>query len=256
MLSPVLVAGPCPRSFVNVPGYWQSLEALFSANLSIAMGQRLKVGALLLAMAAVTASARAQNVPGEVPLADVLEILVVDRELLAIDAAGGGQTVARLRLNEAVLWKGARGKVGVIITDQRILAVATQSGSWQETDYGRTEQRPESALLGERVALVVTSERVLGFNGGSGNLAEYRLGPREQVVVARAGENVGVVVTDRKALGLSPFLGGFFAIPLNLGDQIEAVTAESNLATLTAGRRVLIFRATTGSWEERTRDLH
>jgi hypothetical protein len=220
------------------------------------MGRGLKVGGLLLVMAAFSAPARAQNVPGEVPLADVLEILVVDRDLLAIDAAGGGQTVARLRLEETVVWKGARGKVGVIITDQRILAVATQSGSWQEADYGRTEQRPESALLGERVALAVTSERVLGFNGGSGNLVEYRLRPREQVVVARAGENVGVVVTDRLALGLSPFLGGFFAIPLTLGDQVEAVTAESNLATLTVGRRVLIFRATTGSWEERPRDLH
>ncbi len=219
------------------------------------MGQWLKVGALLLAIAAVAAPARAQGVAGEVPLADLLEILVVDRELLAIDAAGGGQTATRLRLGETVLWKGARGKVGVIITDQRILAVATQSGFWQEIDYGRTEQRPESALLGERVALAITSERVLGFNGGSGNLAEYRLGPREQVIVARVGENVGVVVTDRKALGLSPFRGGFFAISLDLGDQIEAVTAESNLATLTAGRRVLIFRATTGTWEERSRDL-
>ncbi len=220
------------------------------------MEQWLKAGALLLAMAAVTAPARAQNVPGEIPLADVLEILIVDRELLAIDAAGGGQTTARLRLKETVLWKGARGKVGVIITDQRILAVATQSGSWQETDYGRTEQRPESALLGERVALLITSKRVLGFNGGSGNLVEVRLGPREQVVVARAGENVGVVVTDRQALGLSPFLGGFFTISLTLTDQIESVTAESNLATLTARHRVLIFRATTGSWEERLRDLH
>jgi hypothetical protein len=220
------------------------------------MGRWLTVGALLLTMAAVSAPACAQGVAGEIPLADVLEILVVDRELLAIDAAGGGQTVARLRLEETVLWKGSRGKIGVIITDQRILAVATQSGSWQEADYRRTELRPESALLGERVAIAVTSERVLGFNGGSGNLVEYRLGPREQVVVARVGENVGVVVTDRRALGLSPFLGGFFAIPLRLGDQIEAVTAESNIATLTVGRRVLIFRATTGSWEERLRDLH
>ncbi len=220
------------------------------------MERWLKVGALLLAMAAVSASASAQGVAGEVPLADVLEILVVDRDLLAIDAAGGGQTVARLRLNETVIWKGARGKVGVVITDQRILAVATQSGSWQETDYRRTERRPESALLGERVALAITSERVLGFNGGSGNLVEYRLGPREKVVASRVGENVGVVVTDRKALGLSPFRGGFFAIPLALGDQIEAVTAESNLATLTGRRRVLIFRATTGTWEERKRGLH
>jgi hypothetical protein len=234
----------------------QSLDELFSANLSNDMRRWLKVSGLLLALVAVSSPARAQTVPGEVPLADVLEILVVDRELLAIDAAGGGQTVARLRLDETVVWKGARGKVGVIITDQRILAVATQSGSWQETDYRRTELRPESALLGERVALLITSERVLGFNGGSGNLVEQRLGPREKIVTVRVGENVGVVVTDRQALGLSPFLGGFFSTPIGLKDQIESVSAESNIATLTGGRRILIFRATTGTWEERARELH
>lgn len=210
-------------------------------------------GGLLLAMVAISAPARAQNVPGEVPLADVLEILVVDRKLLAIDAAGGGQTVARLRLDEAVVWKGARGKVGVVITDQRVLAVATQSGSWQEADYGRTEIGPKSALVGERVALAITSERVLGFDGGSGNLVEQRLKPREKVVAARVGENVGVVVTDRRAVGLSPFLGGFFSVAIGLKDQLESVSAESNIATLTSNRQILIFRATTGTWEERNR---
>jgi hypothetical protein len=161
-----------------------------------------------------------------------------------------------LRLDESVIWKGARGKVGVIITDQRLLAVATRSGSWQEADYRRAELRPESALLGDRLALAITSERVLGFDGGSGNLIEYRLKPREQILAARAGDNVAVVVTDRQALGLSPFLGGFFNVPLEIGDPIEALSAESNVATLTAGSRVLIFRATTGTWEERSRDLH
>lgn len=58
------------------------------------MGRFLKISGLLPAMAAVAASARAQDVAGEVPLADVLEILVVDRDLLAIDAAGGGRTAA------------------------------------------------------------------------------------------------------------------------------------------------------------------
>jgi len=214
-----------------------------------------KFGALLLAIA-VAAPARAQIGPGEVPLEDVLQVLVVDRELLAIDAASGGQTVARLRLDESVLWKGARGKVGVIITDERVLAVATRSAAWQEADYGRTELRPESALLGQRVALALTSDRVLGFDGESGNLVEYRLKPRERVIAARAGDNVAVVITERQALGLSPFVGGFFRVPLKLGDPIEGLAIESNIATLTLGSQLLIFRATTGSWEERSRKLH
>ena len=84
--------------------------------------------------------------------------------------------------------------------------------------------------------------------------------PLSKLAYARSGDkgdgsNVGVVVTDRRALGLSPFVGGFFAIRLDIGDHIEAVSADSNLVTLTGVKRVLIFRATTGTWEERRRGL-
>lgn len=218
-----------------------------------AMERRTPAGLLALALLAAPADGSAQRVAGEVPLADVLQLLEVDGELLAIDARGGGQTSERLQIGESVLWQGARGKVGVAITDRRILAVATGSAAWQELGYRRNELPPARALLGERVALLVTSERAVGFDGGSGNLVEYSLGPRERVVALRAGANVGVVVTDRQALGLSPFVGGFFRADLDLGDEIEAVSAESNLATLTSARRLLIFRATTGTWEERRR---
>ena len=45
-------------------------------------------------------------------------------------------------------------------------------------------------MLGDRVALVLTSRRAIGFDGGSGNLVEYRLGPRERLLTNRVGENV------------------------------------------------------------------
>jgi hypothetical protein len=201
------------------------------------------------------AKASAQIEEGRVPLSDLLDVLVVDRDILAIDGAGGGQTVERLRLDESVLWKGSRGKVGVVLTNERILAVATQSGAWQQAEYHKAELPPERAELGDRVALIITSKRVLGFDGGSGTLVEYDLGIREQVIRTRTGENVAVVVTSNRALGLSPFAGGFFRIPIHLGEEIEAVDTTSNLATLTSSRRVLIFRATTGTWEERPRNL-
>jgi len=219
------------------------------------MGRWSSRAGLLFALLLVATPIGAQLVAGEIPLNDVLEVLVVDRDVLAIDAAGGGQTTARLRLDEVVVWKGARGKVGIVFTNRRILAAATRSASWQEMDYRRNEVPPTEALLGDRVALAITSQRVVGFDGGSANLVEYRLRPREQVLTARIGENVGVVVTDRQALGLSPFVGSFFNTPIDLNDPIESVTADSNLATLISKRRLLIFRATTGSWEERPRKL-
>jgi hypothetical protein len=215
---------------------------------------RAKLAASILLILLTAALAAAQQ-PDEVPLADVLEVLVLDRQLVAIDARGGGQRELALRLEERVLWTGARGRVGVALTDQRVLAVAVGSAAWQEADRQLDEELPGEALLGDRVALVVTSRRILGFDGGSGNLVESRLGVRERVLALRTGENVAVAVTDRRALGLSPMVGGFFEAKLSLVERFESLTAAANLATVTTDRRVLIFRAPSGSWEQRLRTL-
>lgn len=220
---------------------------------------RIWLGTRLLALllvAAAAGSARAQILPDEVPLAELLDVSLVDRELLAFSARRGGAVSEELFLDESVLWLGARGKVGVAITTRRILAVATGSGSWQETTYLRGERPPLAPTLGDRVALVLTSRRALGVDGGSGNLVEYRLGPKERLLTQAVGANVAVVVTDRRALGLSPLKGGFFPVKLSLAEDIESITTGSNIATLTTYRRVLIFRTPTGTWEERNRLLN
>lgn len=192
---------------------------------------------------------------GETPLSDVLAVVVAQRQVLAIDARGGGQTSEKLRLEEEVLWTGSRGRVGVAITDQRILAASTESASWAEAALHRIETTPEEVLLGERVALMVTSERIIGFNGGSGNLVQVSLGLRERVLVRRIGENVGAVVTNRRAIGLSPFVGGFNEIALGLKERVESVSTNANLATVVTDRRILVYRSPTGSWEERRLNL-
>ena len=210
---------------------------------------------LALALASVpSGQAPAQVRPDQVPLADVLDILFIDRELLAVDAQGGGQRALRLRLGENLVWKGSQGLVGVAFTDQRILAVAVGSAAWQEEEWFHGELPPQRALFGDRVALVVTSRRVLGFSQ-AGNLIESSLGLRERVLAPSIGENVAVLVTDRRALGLSPAVGGFFPTPIQLEERLESVDTTANVATVTTNRRVLIFRAPFGSWEERNRRL-
>lgn len=199
-------------------------------------------------------AARAGPVEERTPLLDVLEILIVDRELVAIDADSGGQRTERLERGERVLWHDVRGKVGVVLTDRRVLAVATRAG-WQETRYRAAETPPAEAFLGERVALLFTKVRAIGFDGGSGNLVERTLGPREAVLASAVGENVALLVSDRRAFGLSPFKGGFFVAKLTLGERIEDVSAFADHATLTTSQRLLIFRATSGSFEERDRGL-
>jgi hypothetical protein len=214
--------------------------------------------ALLAAVLSTAVVARAfeQFDPrSQVPLAQLLDIIVLPRTVLAVDATTGGEIEQSLNLGETVLWQATRGRVGAVITDERLLLVATNSAAWQRTRFRQGELRPSSVLLGDRVALVTTGKRALGFDGGSGNLVESSLGPREVVLENAVGENVGVVVTDRRALGLSPFKGGFFPVKLNLGERPESIVAKANLVTLTMPNRILIFRSTTGSWEERRRDL-
>jgi len=211
---------------------------------------------LLAAVLCLTAAGAAAQVRlDDVPLADILDVVLVDRELLAFDARSGGQRSVRLRLDESVVWKGVRGQVGVVITNERVLAIAAGSAAWQTEDKHLEEVLPTYALLGDRVALIITSRRAIGFDGATGNLIETSLGIREKVLGIRTGENVAVVATDRRALGLSPQVGGFFPTKLQLAERVESLDTSANLATLTTNRRVLIFRAPFGSWEERRRRL-
>ena len=68
---------------------------------------------------------------------------------------------------------------------------------------------------------------------------------------AVVGANVAVLVTSRRAIGLSPEAGGFFEFRLQVKERIREISARSNLATIQTDRRVLVFRAPTGTWVER-----
>jgi hypothetical protein len=204
---------------------------------------------LLLSLLLQTPPALGFEPPGERPLADVLQLVVLRREVRALDASGG-EIVAELERGEQIHWHAARGRVGVVLTDRRVLAVTSLSAAWQESRYRLRESPPSEALLGETVALVITASRAIGLDGGSGNLIEKSLGPGEIVLAVGIAENVGVVVTDRRALGISPFAGGFFEAHLPPGERYVRVEASANFASVHTSRRILNFRAPSGSWVE------
>lgn len=168
-----------------------------------------------------------------------------------MDAESGGTLAARLELGEQVRFARQRGRVGVVVTDRRLLAVASRSGSWQEARYRSGEAPPEDVALGDRVALVVTPVRAIGFDGKTGNLLEATLGPQERVLESGVGQNVAVVVSDRRALGMSAARGGFFETRLRVGEQVATLRPLADTVTLHTSKRLLVFRGPTGSWEER-----
>lgn len=217
------------------------------------MGRRLACSLLLSWLLALAPhGARAQTArPDQVPLGDLVEILVLDNVFIAVDAEVGGTSTVERLLGERVLWTGTRGLVGVILTDERVLAIATRSSTWQEVTYRPGEKPAQNAHLGDRLALVVLPQRTLGFVGPQSRFTELRLGPQEDLRMLSVGANVAVLVTNRSALGLSPDAGGFFPIELQLREKIEQVVARTNVATIHTDQRVLVFRGPTGTWAVR-----
>jgi hypothetical protein len=204
-----------------------------------------------LLMLVLASAAFAGDLRGAFPLEDRLQLIVQPRSVLAIDGQTGGQREKSLELGERVVSHGTDGRVGVAVTDRRVLAIAVGSGAFQEARFTRGETLATPVSLGDRVALFVTNRRLIGFDGGSGNLVEARLGPRERIERTAVANSVAVAATARRAFGLSPFRGGFFEVSLGLDEGERSLSATGDIATLSTNKRLLTFRAATGSWEER-----
>jgi len=220
---------------------------------------RVTVALALGALGAVSGSvpAAAQELqPPEVELEDVIEVTLIGRDLVAYDLLGSGSPSVRLEIGEEVAWMRASGRVGVVVTDRRLLAVTNANGSWQEERLRVHESRPDRAQLGKRVALVVTDKRLLGFDAGRAAWLTIDIGPNERVRDARVGAQTAVVLTDRTAYGLSPSAGGFFGIAMSVQERVEGVRVGANVATVSTSRRVLVFRAPAGRWTEERRKIN
>jgi len=191
-----------------------------------------------------------------VELEDAIGLSVLDREIVAYDVAGGASPVFRLERNEQVVWQGSKGRVAILLTDRRGLARSADVGGWHETRYRIAESKPKRALIGSRLGLVITSQRLLGFDSRAGIWREHRIGLFEELQAVRTSDSAMVVVTQHRAIGFSPDSGAFFDIALRLHERLEAVRALASVATVTTSQRVLVFQGRTGSWQEPQRRLN
>jgi hypothetical protein len=203
-----------------------------------------------LLVVASTASAE-RGFDAERALEDVITVRVLGREMLAFDGLGGGVRKQRLEPGENVLWSGARGRIGLIVTDRRALAVRRGQG-FRVLRFRVREGRDARVSLGDRVALVATSGRLLAFDGA---WRQADLGALERLQVLSVGPGAALAVTDRRALAMTSASNGFVATPLHLHERVEIAEAGSALAEVTTSRRVLVFSGA-GTWTEQRRSLY
>ena len=215
------------------------------------------LGVLLVALAVTSAPpAHAQLEPSEVELEDVIEIEQLGRDLIAYDLLGTRTLTVRLEIGEKLEWKRASGRIGLVMTDRRALAATPNSAAWQQIRWGVHEVAPTRGFIGKRVALVVTSRRILGYDSGSRGWIVQELGPNETALKAEVGASTAAVVTDRTAYGLSPDSSGFFTMPMEIHETLEELRVSSNMATVRTSKRLLVFRAPAGVWSQENRPIH
>jgi len=183
------------------------------------------------------------------PLEDQLEIVVRERELLAVDAWSHSVAAVDFERNEVLLSTAVRGRIALAITNRRVLAAIPGTSNWAERRFQLSESEPVRVVLGDRVALIATDRRVLGFEGVSGAWSERGLGPREAVLAAESGTNVAVAVTRTRVLGVAAIGGGLFETDLGIREEAQSLRVHGSFATVTTRLRILTFRAPGGGWQ-------
>ena len=146
------------------------------------------------------ASAQVPVFPEEFDRVDVISIVRDQRDLFGFDALRGGRARVRLEVSEVVLFQETQGRIGLVLTNRRALAIAPGSG-FQEFRYRVNEEPPLTGFVENQIALVATPRRVLAFVEGAGLWFEEGTSPSESLQAVRVGSAVGVFVTNRRAPG-------------------------------------------------------
>jgi hypothetical protein len=182
---------------------------------------------------------------------DRLDIVHVDNRLIAVNAATGALLEARLEVDERVLEVASQGRVGVVVTNVRLLGVGTPSSRWQELRFRKSERAsaPPDVHIEDRVALVPLATRLAVLGGENGRWSELPLGPGEARLRVLADTGLATVLTSRRAIAITPD-GAFIEVGLTPQEVIEATSTRPDSITLTTSHRVLVFRSGALRWAE------
>jgi len=132
--------------------------------LRTAIGNRLLITALGLAAALIAPDAVSQITSQGVP--KQVHLIVDGNRLVASNVRTSGFDELRLRGRESIRDSVEGEAVLLVVTSQRIIAYGLLSG-WRTIDRVPNE-RIETVTAEDYAGLVVTSERMLNFNGESG----------------------------------------------------------------------------------------
>ena len=180
---------------------------------------------------------------------DSVDIEQVGRKIFAIRE--GSQTIPfELRSKEEVLWLDSDGYIGALLTNERFIAISLSSSSWLEKPLRSKEAYDGRPILSPTLALLVTKDRVIGFDAKSPRFIEQNLRLDEEFVAAEANDYVAAVISSRRALGLASGASGFSEIRFRTSEDFQSISTKSRVITVRTSWRMLTFGASSPSWSE------
>jgi hypothetical protein len=105
---------------------------------------------------------------------DLVDIEQVGGKIFAI-RDGIQTTPFELKSKEEVLWLDSDGYIGALLTNERFIAISLSSSGWLEKPLKSKEAYDGSPILSPTLALLVTKERVIGFDAIAHRFIEQSL---------------------------------------------------------------------------------
>ena len=182
---------------------------------------------------------------------DVIDIHLGDGEVVAVR---DGRHVHRedLGLRENVLWKSARGHVGAVLTNRRLLAVSRTTPGWRSRTL-RIEEAdgdpPPEMLISDFLVMAVTPRRVILFDGLANAWATRDIPLHDNVSQVVIDSHVAAIVTEKRVYGVAARRGRFVEQRFSSDESFISATTRPHSVTVRTNRQLLIFRSRSPFWE-------
>ena len=185
------------------------------------------------------------------PVEDMVDIHVGKDKLVAVKQ-GMSISEKKLRLKEKVRWQGSRGYIGAVLTSERLLAVSAALSGWVELDLqlGEGQSGLPEIFLSERLLLMTTKKRLVGFDGGTRSWTVIDIPLHERVIERAIDAYVAVVITTGRVYGLAIGVSSFIEEPFKKNEKVLSVNTSSYNASIRTSRRLLIFKSSGAFWRE------
>jgi len=202
------------------------------------------VGALaLLSLLAIPAGA-------ENPIETQVSVQVLDGEVIGIRDQMP-PVATPLQVEEEVLWSGSAGALGAVLTDRRLLVVTATSKKFLEEKLRLSEPSAPAATISSNLLLVVTGERLFGYDARVGRFVEHRHEMNDDVVQIDAERDVAAVVLGNGAVGYAAGSGTFVEQRFRLQEDFQSLDLTTSMATVITDQRLMTFGASGWAAQDR-----